>query len=42
MLRVEQGTAILKGSTGARIFCKGRPPVEVFPGTKLDEIIFTR
>jgi dipeptidase E len=42
MLSVEQGRAILKGSTGARIFRKGQPPVEVLPGSKLDEIIFAR
>ena len=42
MLRVEEGTAILKGSAAARIFRKGQQPVEVEPGSKLDEIIFAR
>ena len=42
MLRVEQGTAILKGSTGARIFRQGQQPVEVEPNSKLDELIFVR
>jgi dipeptidase E len=37
MLRIEEGTAILKGSTGARIFRKGQQPVEVEPGSKLDD-----
>ena len=40
MLRVEEGTATLKGSAGARIFRQGRHPVEVEPGSKLDEVIF--
>ena len=40
MLRVEEGTIIVKGSTGARIFRQGRQPVEVEPGSKLDEVIF--
>jgi dipeptidase E len=42
MLRVEEGAAILKGSTGARIFRQGQQPVEVEPDSKLDEIIFVR
>jgi dipeptidase E len=40
MVRVAEGSYLLKGSTGARIFRKGRQPVEVGPGTKLEEIIF--
>lgn len=40
MLRVEKGATLLKGSSGARIFCKGQPPVEILPGSKLDEVIF--
>lgn len=36
MLRVEGGSVLLKGSTGARIFRKGLPPVEVQPGSCLD------
>ncbi len=39
MIRVEAGSTILKGSTGARIFRQGKPPLEVEPGTKLDEMI---
>ena len=42
MLRVEEGATILKGSTGARIFRQGQQPVEVQPGSKLDEVIFAR
>ena len=39
MVRVEQGATILKGSTGARIFRKGREPVEILPGAQLDDLI---
>jgi dipeptidase E len=39
MIRIEQGSIILKGSSGARIFRKGEPPVEVGPGSRLNEII---
>lgn len=39
MIRVEGGSALLKGSTGARIFRRGRPPLEVLPGTKLDGLL---
>ena len=39
MLRVEQGTAILKGSAGARIFRKGQPPVEVLAGSNLTDLL---
>ena len=35
--RHENGSTILKGSTGARIFRKGQPPVETLPGDQLDE-----
>lgn len=38
MIRVEGEATILKGSTGARIFRKGRQPIELKPGTSLDEI----
>jgi dipeptidase E len=41
ILRVEAGSTMLKGSTGARIFRKGRTPLEILPGTKLDDIITT-
>jgi dipeptidase E len=36
MLRIEDGAAVLKGTKGARIFRRGRPPVEVPPGAILD------
>lgn len=39
LLRVEHGTMQLKGSTGARIFIKGREPVEVLPGAILDDLL---
>ena len=39
MLRLENGTTTLKGSTGARIFRRGREPVEVKPVAVLDELI---
>jgi dipeptidase E len=37
MARYENGSTILKGSTGARIFRKGQTPVETLPGDQLDE-----
>jgi dipeptidase E len=37
MVRLDEGATILKGSTGARIFRRGRQPIEVKPGTRLDE-----
>jgi dipeptidase E len=37
MLRVEKGNTTLKGSTGARIFRRGHAPIEIEPGTVLDE-----
>ncbi|HEV7397528.1 MAG TPA: dipeptidase PepE [Pyrinomonadaceae bacterium] len=36
MVRVENGSHTLKGSTGARIFRKGHEPVEAKPGERLD------
>src|SRR5688572_28845895 len=39
MLRVENGTTLLKGSAGARVFCKGQPPVEVLPGSDLTDLL---
>jgi dipeptidase E len=36
MLRVEDGSITLKGSTGARIFRRGENPVEVSPGMSLN------
>jgi dipeptidase E len=37
MARYENGSTILKGSTGARIFRKGQAPIETLPGDQLDE-----
>jgi len=39
MVRVENSSAILKGSSGARIFFQGRDPIEVKPGTRLDDFV---
>ncbi|HYN25047.1 MAG TPA: Type 1 glutamine amidotransferase-like domain-containing protein, partial [Pyrinomonadaceae bacterium] len=39
MVRVEKGSNVLKGSTGARIFRRGGQPIEVKPGTRLDELL---
>jgi dipeptidase E len=39
LVRVDNGTTLLQGSTGARIFRKGHEPVEVQPGAQLDELI---
>jgi dipeptidase E len=39
MVRVENGSTVLKGSSGARIFRKGHGPVETRPGEKLDHLI---
>lgn len=39
MIRIEAGATLLKGSTGARIFRRGQPPLEVVPGTILDELL---
>jgi len=35
--RCENGTTVLKGSTGARIFRRGQEPIETLPGDQLDE-----
>src|SRR5688572_10697643 len=37
--RCENGTTIVKGSTGARIFRRGMDPVETLPGDQLDELL---
>jgi dipeptidase E len=37
--RCENGTTVLKGSTGARIFRRGQDPVETLPGDRLDELL---
>jgi dipeptidase E len=39
MVRIEKGSTILKGSSGARIFRKGHSPVETLPGEALDQFI---
>ena len=39
MVRVEKGTMILKGSSGARIFRKGLEAVETLPGDYLDGFV---
>ena len=39
MVRVENGSTILKGTSGARIFRKGLEPVEVKPGAQLDKLL---
>jgi dipeptidase E len=39
MLRIENGSALLKGSSGARVFRKGCDPIEVMPGTTLDDLV---
>lgn len=39
LLRVEKGIIILKGSTGARIFRKGLPPLEVGPDSELNQVL---
>lgn len=42
MVRVEGGRAVLKGSSGARIFRKGQQPVEIKPGANLDDLLSPR
>jgi len=39
MLRIENGTTILRGSSGARIFRKGLEPVETSPGANLNAFL---
>jgi hypothetical protein len=39
MLRIEQGSIVLKGITAARIFRRGQAPVEVEPGSNLAELL---
>jgi dipeptidase E len=39
IVRVDHGSIVLKGSSGARIFRKGLEPVEIVPGDKLDQLI---
>jgi dipeptidase E len=42
IIRVESGSTVLKGSSGARIFRKGQQPVEIEPGAELDEVLSPR
>lgn len=39
LLRLEGGSIILKGATGARIFRRGYEPVEIKTGAKLNELV---
>ncbi|HXD34192.1 MAG TPA: dipeptidase PepE [Pyrinomonadaceae bacterium] len=39
MIRVENGSMYLKGTTGARIFIKNKEPLEVLPGSRLDDLL---
>jgi|GEM_PF-24843 dipeptidase E len=39
MVRVERGSTVLKGSSGARIFRKGYAPAETLPGENLNQFI---
>lgn len=39
MIRVEQGVHMLKGQTNARIFRRGFEPIEVEPGSAIDDLI---
>jgi dipeptidase E len=38
-LLVENGSVLLKGSTGARIFRREEPPVEMRPGSQISELV---
>jgi len=39
ILRIEEGSIMLKGSTGARIFRRGQSPTETLPGVNLNDIL---
>jgi dipeptidase E len=39
MLRIEQGSIVLKGGAAARIFRRGQAPVEIEPGSNLAELL---
>ena len=39
IIRIENGSALLKGSSGARIFRRNQPPLEVLPGMSLDDLL---
>lgn len=42
MIRVAGGSAVLKGSSGARIFRRGQPPIETLPGADLDNLLLDK
>jgi dipeptidase E len=42
IIRVESGSTVLKGSSGARIFRKGQQPLEIKPGAALDDLLSPR
>ena len=42
IVRAENGSHMLKGSSGARIFRRGHDPVEAIPGEKLDHLFGMR
>jgi dipeptidase E len=39
LIRLEQGVHVLKGKTNARVFRRGLEPVEVEPGSTIDDLI---
>jgi dipeptidase E len=39
MLRVTDGSVVLKGSAGARIFRRGKPPVETLPVAEIGDLL---
>ena len=39
MVRLENSSLMLKGTSGARIFRKGRDPFEITSGTRLDDLV---
>lgn len=39
MVRVENGACELRGSSGARVFRRSKPPVEIVPGSRLDDLV---
>jgi dipeptidase E len=39
MIRVAGKSAVLKGSSGARIFRRGQPAIETLPGAELDDLL---
>ena len=39
MVRVENGSCVLKGSAGARIFRRGYDPIEVTAGSSIDKFV---